>query len=611
MAPRDSRSLLDRPVVVLTAVTTAVALPLVVALAILHGQRWYPVLDLAMTELRVRDVGTSHTPLIGLPGRIGEYPHQGSHPGPLSFYLVAPFYRVVGSSSWGLLVGAVAVHVAAIATALWIGHRRAGWRGVLVVSGVVVVMIRAYGQVLLIQPWNPYLPLMAWIVVVCAVWAVVAGDAMMLIPAVAAGSLCAQTHVPYLLLCVGLGALAFGVTLWRRRWRPAIIAGIVGVVLWFPAVLDQIVHRPGNVRILVDHFATPPEPAIGFGDGLRLALRNLDAATLLGGDVAGPGGFVSAASQSRGAVVLVVWAVAAVWGIGWGSTSLRSLHVTVGAALALGLASMARIFGTPWYYLTLWAWTTTAFVLVSIAWSAWQGIRSFAAGRARVTTLLAGGRGRMVAGGIATLVTMVGIVNLVEFASPDNPEERLSAAVGNLAGQTFDAIVAGVGRADGLDSTYVVRWSDAADIGSPGYGLFDELERRGADVIADEFFRVPMTDHRVGRRSTAVAQIQLATGGNVAIWRRVPGAVEVATYDPRDDTERAEYADRRTSIIGRLRSEGLDDLAPFVDTNLFGLALDPRLSAADQADVTRLLDLGQPMSVFIAPAPDDDDPTAL
>ena len=40
---------------------------------------------------------------------------------------------------------------------------------------------------------------------------------------------------------------------------------------------------------------------------------------------------------------------------------------------------------------------------------------------------------------------------------------------------------------------------------------------------------------------------------------------------------------------------------PLVDTNLFGAALDPRLSAADQADFTTLLDVGQPMAVFIAP----------
>ena len=80
--------------------TLLVGLPLIVAVARLHGRPWHPVLDLAMTEFRVRDVFTRHTPLIGLPGRIGTFPDQGSHPGPLSFYALAPAYRLFGSSAF-------------------------------------------------------------------------------------------------------------------------------------------------------------------------------------------------------------------------------------------------------------------------------------------------------------------------------------------------------------------------------------------------------------------------------------------------------------------------------------------------------------------------------
>ena len=82
--------------------TLVVSVPLLVSLIALTRRHWYPVLDLAMTEFRVRDVGGRHTPLIGLPGRIGNFPEQGSHPGPLSFYLLAPTYRLLGSTSWAL-----------------------------------------------------------------------------------------------------------------------------------------------------------------------------------------------------------------------------------------------------------------------------------------------------------------------------------------------------------------------------------------------------------------------------------------------------------------------------------------------------------------------------
>ena len=87
---------------------------------------WYPVLDLAMTEFRVRDVGTSHTPLVGLPGRLGYFPDQGSHPGPLSFYALALVYKLSGSSAHGLEYATILLSLAAVITALWLAMRRGG-----------------------------------------------------------------------------------------------------------------------------------------------------------------------------------------------------------------------------------------------------------------------------------------------------------------------------------------------------------------------------------------------------------------------------------------------------------------------------------------------------
>ena len=121
---RSARARWDRVGVVLPVAALVVGLPLLVAVVALATDHWHPVLDLAMTEFRVRDVFTSHTPLIGLPGRIGTYPNQGSHPGPLSFYLLAPTYRLLGQTSWSLEVGTVVVHLAAVVTGLWIGWRR-------------------------------------------------------------------------------------------------------------------------------------------------------------------------------------------------------------------------------------------------------------------------------------------------------------------------------------------------------------------------------------------------------------------------------------------------------------------------------------------------------
>jgi hypothetical protein len=118
---------------------TLVAAPLVAAAIVLAWRPWVPVLDMAMTELRVRDVGTRHTPLIGLPGRIGDFPDQGSHPGPWSFYLVAPFYRLAGSTAWGLQFGSVVVNTAVVFAVVALGRRRFGWRGAVAAATLAAI----------------------------------------------------------------------------------------------------------------------------------------------------------------------------------------------------------------------------------------------------------------------------------------------------------------------------------------------------------------------------------------------------------------------------------------------------------------------------------------
>ena len=130
-----------------------------------------------MTELRVRDVGTRHTPLIGLPGRIGKFPDQGSHPGPLSFYLLAPTYRLLGPRRGRSRLGRCSSTAPPLSPHCgWPTAVAAG--GVcLAVAALLAVILRGYGANVLTQPWNPYLPLVAWIVVLLPVWSLLEGDA--------------------------------------------------------------------------------------------------------------------------------------------------------------------------------------------------------------------------------------------------------------------------------------------------------------------------------------------------------------------------------------------------------------------------------------------------
>lgn len=137
-----------------------IASPLVLAAIWLAWKPWAPTLDMAMTELRVRDVGTTQTPLIGLPGRIGNFPDQGSHPGPWSFYLVAPFYWVSGRRAWGLEFASAMLNAVALGVAVWLGHRLHRAKGVVLVAAIGAVAVRGYGLSVLTHPWNPYFPVL-------------------------------------------------------------------------------------------------------------------------------------------------------------------------------------------------------------------------------------------------------------------------------------------------------------------------------------------------------------------------------------------------------------------------------------------------------------------
>lgn len=97
--------------------------PLFTLIVWLHAHdRWAPVADLALTEMHVRSVGTTHTPLVGLLGRLGRL-QNASHPGPLGFYLLAPLYRLLGSSYFALRVSTATLNAAAIVSALLIARR--------------------------------------------------------------------------------------------------------------------------------------------------------------------------------------------------------------------------------------------------------------------------------------------------------------------------------------------------------------------------------------------------------------------------------------------------------------------------------------------------------
>lgn len=573
----------------------AVALPLIVAVAALAQRRWYPVLDLAMTEFRVRDVGTGQTPLIGLPGRIGALPDQGSHPGPLSFWALAPVYTIAGGSAWAMEAATVSVALVWTGLALWIGHRRLGRAGIALVAAVIAVLIRGFGLSVLTQPWNPYMPLLAWLVVLLATWSVLCDDDWMLLPLLAAASFAAQTHIPYLLMAGALGLLAAGWVVVRRRRINRPLGWTLGLfgLLWLAPVADQVRRDPGNIRRLVDHFGDPSEDPIGWSAGFRLMLRHLDVLGGFGKLLTGQERFIQGGLDPDGRVwpglvLLVLWIAAFVAAARLGQTVLVRLHTVLAVTLVLTVVSMSRIFGVRWFYLTLWAWVTTTLIIAATVWTLVVLAHHLRPSLAETLTK------ERIGWGLASLAILTTISMVVVAPSTDHPEEYLGETVGELLGPTTAAL--------DPESPYVVEWRDAYFFGSQGFGLLGELDRAGFDVGATEFNLVPSTSTRTKRPGEAAEAVVLVTGQFIDAYRADDRFIEIAFADPRSEAEQAEYAELRDQVIDDLTSAGLDDLAELVDTNLFGLDINENIPPATKELTTRMIALGQPAAVFLGPS---------
>ena len=596
-------------VVVLGAVVLTV--PLVIAVVQMREPTWRPVLDLAMTELRVRDVGTTETPLIGLPGRITTDPleGQGSHPGPLSFYALAPTYRLLGSTAWAMLAGTAVIHFAAVLVALALARRRGG---ILLVAGVwlgLATLMLGYGAGALIEPWNPYLPMLWWVVLLLAVWSVLCDDLIGLPIAVAAGSFCAQTHVPYLALAVGMGALALGwaiVRAWRGgegapdrrslvRW--AGIAAGLGVLLWLAPTIDQI-DGTGNYGKLIEHFTNPPEEAVGLRAALDDTFDRLDLWHLGSHQLTDPGLLVEGSSTrqpsaTRGLVLLGAWAVAAVVAVrSVRERRLVALHAVAGAGLLLGYLSISRIFGLTWYYLMLWMWAVAVLLTIATVWTA-------AAWWVRRRPLPERARPALAVGALAAIGLVLVGRSAFDARSAEPSDMELSIVLDAVVDPTIDALEAGEGPATGYEGTYIVQWTDALHIGSQAYGLLNELDRAGFDAGLDPHFRVPATEHRVMEPGEATARVELVTGRYIEEWRARDDAVEVAAVDLRtpDDLER--FDELRALVEEDLRAAGLQELIPRLDDNLFGVGVDPRVADVVRRRIDEMLHIGLPTSVFV------------
>jgi hypothetical protein len=587
--------------------TAIVATPLLLAAVLLLWRPWVPVLDMVMTEFRVRDVGGRHTPSIGLPGRIGEFPDQGSHPGPWSFYLVAPWYRIAGSTAWGMEFASVVLNSICCGLLVWMGHRRWGAYGAVVFALVAAAAVRGYGLTVLTQPWNPYFSVLIWLVTLTAAWFVLLDDHWFAVLVGAGATVAAQTHVPYLVNAIAIcglvvGALVRSIVVARResaRGPVAPLLTMVGVaaVMWLPPFVQELRNRPGNISELTHHFLSDhDEPAIGLGPAFELVTQHFNVPALAVDLGLRRDALVHRAGQIDevsvlGIVTLMLWAAAAIWAWRRRHRPLLALHLVTAVTTVVGLVSISRIFGKVWFYLTLWMSGTVLLVTLALVWTAVLVARDH----------LADPQQRRIAFGAGLATVVISALSVGATFTHEPPEQRAGDDVRQIVPDVVDALESNVGAATGRDGSYVVFWQESIVPGAQGYALMNELERRGYRVGVHPTWHVPATEHRVRRDGEYDAEIHLVSGEWITDWRE-RGFVEVVEYDGRTDEERQRFDDLEARVDARLVEIGRADLIEVVELNIFGASLDPELPDDVVDDLAEMLLLGEEIAVFIAPA---------
>jgi hypothetical protein len=573
------------------------------------NDRFGPVFERAIIEIRVRDVGTMSTPLIGITGRLGESEagiQSASHPGPLPFYALAPGYRLLGASYWALRASTLILHAAAIVLALFIARRRAGTAGVIGVAFGLSVLELGYGLITLTEPYNPYLPTLWFVVFLVGVWSVACDDVRMLSIIGVTGSFCAQAHVAYVAVCGGLGLFslalvaASGVRARRKggdareHARACLLAALWTLVLWIPPLIDQSIHEPGNLAMLADYFLHSKEPSLGFEPALKLLMSEIDPWHLTVNQFRDPGSLrlflhPLQPKPELGGLLVVWWMVAVIAAATLANRALLALHATLAAGLVVAWLSMSRIIGPPWPYLLLWASAIGIFMFVSIVATAAVAVwkRLDASWRARSARLCAVGLA-------ATAAFCVRL--LAETKTSGSTAPTLSMQVRALSEQ----IASMLGRHDnGEDARpHLLSWSDVP-LAGVGLGLLDELQGRGLNVRVAAEMRTFLPDHCVIDANAAGARLHIVSGDWIGDFRSM-GAKQVAFSDPRSVPEREEFERLRNGVIRILHERAREDLVAKVGRNLIEVQAqvpNPIVLLA----IRRMVEIGEPAAVFLVP----------
>jgi hypothetical protein len=227
--------------------------------------------DLAIMEHATRQVWTGAT-LVGAPSRFG-----WSQPGALFFFLAAPLQAMFSQSSTGIYVAATFVNAASAGGLVASARMFARRSHAIAALFVILAWFTAFGDITA-SPWPPFLIVLPLLAFLFNAAMIARGKSNAVYPALFFGTLAAQTHVaamPTVIASVVVSVVAFFIGTRGRdpanepdvvadRWRVGIAAAI-GLILFVPTIVDQLIATTGNFSRIVTFFVKREAPIVPLG----------------------------------------------------------------------------------------------------------------------------------------------------------------------------------------------------------------------------------------------------------------------------------------------------------------------------------------------------------
>lgn len=568
---------LDRCLLIITLLATLA--PVFIVIVTLTGRDYVPVQDFAVFHLRLRDVLSTDTPMLGVYSQYG-----WNHPGPAGYWMVAPFVWIAGGEAWGMLVGSAIAQGAAIGATAVVTRRAHSNRAALIWVSIAALGYGATGPWVVLEAWNPHIALPFYVLFLASAWSAAITPGSYLPTVFVTGSILVHLHIGY-------APLVLPVWVWLI-WRRAKAVGLGHlmpqarrrlalwlVVLWSAPVMNDVLRPPGNLARLVDYFVL--DGGSDSAAGPIAAIRQLADAVrlpppwLLGSHSVDDMTGAATGSPAPWALVAALAVLTGLWARRSASEASRSLLDLAWVSLAAGLIALVGLRGQVRLYQFYWIDVLAVLLLVATTWAAWSARSK----REEPETPRRGSA--MLVGVLAVAAITVSTARTIDLVAHRGDVHRFESVTRELLDAALITPPSG---------PTIVRWV-GSPLGGVQAGVVNGLDRAGVDVRVDLGGGFQWGYQREADVVEVNEVWMVSESGYAGTYlSSLPGARIVATTTPLDAAEEAELVRLQYSIAESLMGSDRLDLLPSLDNPLVSFILEP-LATIHESDRDRLGEL--------------------